>query len=167
MVRRLVEEQDVRLAEQHARHRDAHLPAARQRADIAVDLCVLETEAREHVAGLRLEGVATKVVVLLLYFAEALQDPIHVIGLVGVAHGVLQRLELVMQRADTSAAGDGLVEHRAAAHLLDVLAEVPDGEPPGHGDVALVGRFLAHDHPEQRGLARAVRARRGRRAHLD
>ena len=42
-------------------------------------------------------------------------------------------------------------------HLLDVLPEVADGEPLRHGDVAFVRRFLADDHPEERGLAGAVR----------
>ena len=75
-----------------------------------------------------------------------------------IRHRVLQILELVMQIADAAAAGDGLVEHRAARHLLDVLAEVADGQLLRHRDVAFVGRFLADDHAEERGLAGAVRA---------
>jgi hypothetical protein len=34
---------------------------------------------------------------------------------------LLQRLELVVQVAEAAAAGNGLVEHAAAGHLLDVL----------------------------------------------
>jgi hypothetical protein len=41
----LVHQQHVGPAEQHARHADAHLPAAGQRADVAVDLLVVEAEA--------------------------------------------------------------------------------------------------------------------------
>ena len=52
MVRRLVHQQDVGPAEQHARHRDAHLPAARERADVAVDPLVVEAEAVQHLARL-------------------------------------------------------------------------------------------------------------------
>ena len=76
----------------------------------------------------------------------------------GIGHRVLQRLELVVQIADASAAGDRFVEHRAARHLLDVLAEVADGQLLRHRHVAFVRRFLADDHPEQRRLAGAVRA---------
>ena len=70
---------------------------------------------------------------------------------------MLQRFELVMQVAEAAAAGDGLVEHRSAAHLLDVLAEVADRELLRDRHVALVWRLLADDHAEERGLAGAVR----------
>ena len=53
VVGRLVHQQDVGPAEQHARHRDAHLPAARERADVAVDPLVVEAEAVQHFARLR------------------------------------------------------------------------------------------------------------------
>ena len=76
----------------------------------------------------------------------------------GIFHGVLQVFELVVQVADAAAAGDGLVEHRAARHLLDVLAEVADGQLLRNRDLAFVGRFLADDHAEERGLAGAVGA---------
>ena len=76
----------------------------------------------------------------------------------GILHRVLQGFELVVQIADAAAAGDRLVEHRTARHLLHVLAEVADGQLPRDGDFALVGNFLADDHAEERGLAGAVGA---------
>ena len=158
VVGRLVHQQDVGPAEQHARHRDAHLPAARQRADVAVDPLVVEAEAVQHLARLALERVAAEMLVLLLHLAEAREDRVHVVGLRGIGHRVLQRLELVMQGASAPAAGDRLVEHRSAGHLLDVLPEVADRQLLRHRHVAVVGRFLAGDHPEQRRLAGAVRA---------
>ena len=63
-----------------------------------------------------------------------------------------------MQIAEPSAAGNRLVQHRSAGHLLDVLTEVADGQLLRHRHVAFVGRLLADDHPEQRRLAGAVRA---------
>ena len=77
-------------------------------------------------------------------------------GARGIGHRVLQRLELVVQVAEPAAAGDRLVEHRAARHLLDVLAEVADRQLLRHRDLALVGRLLADDHAEERRLAGAV-----------
>ena len=56
VVRRLVHQQHVGLAEQHARHRHAHLPAARERADVAVDPLVVEAEAVKDLARLRLSS---------------------------------------------------------------------------------------------------------------
>ena len=126
VVGRLVHQQDVGLAEQHARHRHAHLPAARQRAHVAVDPLVVEAEAVEDLARAALERVAAEVLVLLLHLAEAREDAVHVVGPVRVGHRLLQILELVVQVAEPAAAGDRLVEHRPAGHLLDVLAEVAD-----------------------------------------
>ena len=67
-------------------------------------------------------------------------------------------LELVVQIADAPAAGDGLIEHRPARHLLHILPEVADGQPLGNRDLALVGGFLADDHAKQGGFAGAVGA---------
>ena len=156
VVGRLVHQQDVGLAEQHARHRDAHLPAAGQRADVAVDPVVVEAEAVQHFAGLALERVAAEMVVFLLHLAEAREDLVHVVGAAGIGHRVLQLFELVMQIADAAAAGDGLIEDGAARHLLDVLAEVADGELLRDRDLAVVRRFFAGDHAENRRLAGAV-----------
>ena len=158
MVRRLVHQQHVGVAEQDAGHRDAHLPAARERADVAVDAIVIEPQAVQHFAGLRLEGVAAEVLVLLLHLAEPREDAVHVARLRRVGHGVLQGLEFVVKRAHAPAAGNRLVEHRAPRHVFDVLAEVADGDLLRDADLALVGLLVAGDHPEQRRLARPVRA---------
>ena len=99
VVGRLVHQQDVGPAEQHAGHGDAHLPAARERADVAVDPVVVEAEAVQHLAGLGFERVAAQVLVLLLHLAEAGQDAVHVVGLGRVGHRVLQGFELVVQIA--------------------------------------------------------------------
>ena len=158
MVRRLVHQQDVRAPEQHARHCDAHLPAARERADVAVDPFVVEAEPVEHLAGLRLERVAAQMVVLLLHLAEAREDAIEIGGLRRIGQVVLQPLELVVQIADAAAAENRFVEDRAARHLFDVLPEISDRRALRHRHVAFVGRLLADDHPEQRRLPGAVRA---------
>ena len=48
----------------------------------------------------------------------------YVAGPLGVRHGGLEVLQLVVQVAEAAAAGDGLVEHGTAGHLADVLAIV-------------------------------------------
>ena len=114
MVRRLVEQEHVGTTEEHARHGDAHLPAARERPDIAVDPVIVEPEAVQHFPRLALERVAAEMLVLCLDFAEARQDLLHVIGARRIRHRLIQRLELVMERAHATAAGDRLVEHATA-----------------------------------------------------
>src|SRR5215471_16608851 len=157
MVRRLLHQQDVRLAEQHARHRDAHLPAARQRTDVPIDAFVVEAEAVENLACARLERVAAEMVVLFLHVAEAREDLVHVVGLLRIRHRMLQMLELVVQLAEPSAAGDGFVQDRPSRHLFDVLTEVPDRQLLRHRHVALVRMLFAGDHAKERRLAGAVR----------
>ena len=157
VVGRLVHQQHVRPAEQHAGHRHAHLPAARQRPHVAVDPLVVEAEAVEHLARLAFERVAAEMLVFLLHLAEAGDDRVHVADARRVGHRVLERLQLVVQVADSPAAGDRLVQRRATRHLLHVLPEVPDRQLLRHGDLALVRRLFTDDHPEHRGLAGAVR----------
>ena len=158
MVGGFVHQEDVGAAEQHAGQGHAHFPAAGERADVAIDLVVLETESVEHFAGLGFERVAVQVLILFLHLAEAVQNLVKFAGAGGVFHGLLQRLELMVQITQAATAGDRFVEHGAAGHLFDVLPEVADGELLGERDVALVGLFFAHHHAEESGLASAVGA---------
>jgi hypothetical protein len=132
------------------------VPAAGQGAAVAVDPVVVEAQAVQDLAGAGLQLVAAELLVLVLHLAEAGQDGFHLVHALRIAQGRLQILQLVVQFADPAAAGDGLVQHRAAGHVADVLPEVADGRAPGHGHRALVGLLLAGDQAEHRGLARAV-----------
>jgi hypothetical protein len=158
VVGRLVHQEHVGPPEQHAGHGDAHLPSTGQRTDIAVDAIVVEPEPVENFTRLALERVAAEVFVLFLHFTKTGQNAIHVCGAIRIGHRVVQRFELVMQVPDPSASRDRLVENRAAGHLLDVLAEVADGQLPGYRNVPFIGRLFADDHAKERRLAGAVRA---------
>src|SRR6185312_9702338 len=126
-------------------------------ADVAVDPLVVETQAVKNLARACFERVAAEMVVLLLHVAEARQDPVHVVCARRIGHRLLQMLELVVQFAEASAAGDRFVEHGSAGHLLDVLPEIADGQLLGNRHVALVRLFFAGDHAEQGRLAGSVR----------
>ncbi len=69
-----------RAREQDLRERDAHLPAARQRADVVGDLLVGEAEAGQDRLRPRLELVAAEVLVAGLDLAEALDDVVEVVA---------------------------------------------------------------------------------------
>ena len=84
VIGRLVHQQHIRPAEQHPRQRHAHLPPARQRAHIAIDLVVFESQAVQHLARLRFQIVAAQMLVFLLHLAEPLQDAIHFVGPRGI-----------------------------------------------------------------------------------
>ncbi len=62
VVRRLVEEERVGPDEEDARERDAHLPAARELADVVVDHVFSEAESGQDLARAGLERVAAELV---------------------------------------------------------------------------------------------------------
>ena len=154
----LVHQQHVGPADQHPRHRHAHLPPAGERADVAVDLIVVEAQAVQDLARPAFQGVAPKMLVLVLHLAEPGQDAVRIAGAGRVRHRLLQVLELVVQRAQPSAAGDRLVEHGPPRHFLDVLPEVADREAPRHRHLAVVGLLFADQHAEDGRLAGPVRS---------
>ena len=156
VVARLVEQQRVGAHQQDLRERDAHLPAARQCADIAVHHLLAEAEAVEHFAGAGVEAVAVEFLELALHLAVAGDDLVHLVGAVGVGHRGLEFGELAHQRAGGTGALHDFGDGAAALHVADVLAEVADGDAAIDGDLALVGLLLAGDQAEQRGLAGAV-----------
>ncbi len=158
VVGRFVHQQHVGPSEQHARQRNAHFPSARQCPDVAIDLVIFEAQAMQYFARLRLERISVEMLVLFLDLTEARENLVHVAGLIGIVHGTMQRLQLVMQIADAPAARDGFIENRAALHFFDVLTEVADRHPLRNRDLALVRIFLADDHAEEGGLAGAVGA---------
>ena len=158
MVARLVEQHGVGAHEQDAGERHAHLPAARQRADVAVHHLLAEAQAREDFARAALERVAVQLLEARLHLAVARDDALHVVGAVRIGHGGLELLQLGRHGAHRAGAVHHLGHGAAARHLADVLAEIADGHAAIDGHLALVGLFLAGDHPEQRGLAGAVGA---------
>ena len=158
MVARLVEQHGVGAHEQDAGQRHAHLPAARQRADVAVHHLLAEAQAGEDLARPALQRVAVQLLEARLHLAVALDDRLHLVRPVRIRHGGLQLLQLGRHGAHRAGAVHHLGHGAAARHLAHVLAEVADGHAAIDGHLALVGLLLARDHPEQRRLAGAVGA---------
>ena len=128
MVARLVEQHGVGAHQQDAGERDAHLPAARQRAHVAVHHLLAEAEARQDLARPALQRVAAQFLEARLHLAVALDDGVHLVGPVGVGHGGFQLLQLGRHDADRAGAVHHLGDGAAARHLADVLAEIADGD---------------------------------------
>ena len=156
MVGGLVEQHAVGPHQQDAGQRHAHLPAARQQPDIAVHALLAERKPRQHLARPRIERIAVQLLEAALDLAIALDQRVHVVGLLRVGHRRLQLGDLDRQRAHRS----DPIHHRRhgahARHLADVLAEIADGHAGIDRHLAVVGLFLPRDHPEQRRLAGAV-----------
>ncbi|OIQ72209.1 hypothetical protein GALL_461690 [mine drainage metagenome] len=73
VVARLVQKHGVGAHQENARQRHAHLPAARQRADVAVHHLLAEAQARKHLARPALQRIAVE-------FLEA-RLALHLLGL--------------------------------------------------------------------------------------
>ena len=158
MVARLVEQHRVGPHQQDLGQRDAHLPAARQLADVAVHHLLAEAQTAEHLARAAVQRIAVELVEAALHLAIAGDDLVHLVGAVGIAHGGLELGHLGGERADRADAVHDLDDGAASRHVADILAEIADGHAAIDGDLALVGLLLAGDHAEQRRLAGAVGA---------
>ena len=158
MVARFVEQHGVRAHEENAGKRDAHLPAARQRSDVAVHHHLGEIQSGQHFPRPPLERIAAQCLEPVLRLAIALDDRIHGVGLIGIGHRGLKFSEFRGDDAHRARAIHDLEDHAAARHLANVLAEIADGDAAIDGHLSLVRRILAGDHAEERGLAGAVRA---------
>jgi len=158
VVARLVEQHGVGTHQENSRQRHAHLPAAGQRADVAVHHLLAEAETSEHFACPPLQRIAVEFLEAVLHLAVAHDDIVHLVGARGVRHRGLELLQFARNCTDGTGAIYHLGHRAAAGHLADVLAEIADGDAAIDGHLPFVGQFLTRDHPEQRRLARAIGA---------
>ena len=153
MVARLVEQHCVGPHQQDPRQGNAHLPAAGKLADIAVHHFLAKAQAVEYFARAAFERVAVEFLEPALNFAITLNDRVHLAHALRVGHGGLKLLELGRDAADRSGAVHDLGHGAMPRHFADILIEIADSDAAIDRHLALVGRFLAGDHTEQRRLA--------------
>ena len=161
MVGRLVEQEEVRLLEQESRQHRAHLPAARQLAQVAALVAVGEAEAGQDAERLVLGEELLEVDRAL----GQLRDPAgqveeRLLADPAVAGGGELRLaggQLVVHLGAPRHARDHEVAQRAAALDRQVLRQVADADAAAPLDAAAIDGLLVGDDAEERGLARAVR----------
>ena len=156
MVGGLVEQHAVGPHQQDAGERHAHLPAAGEQADVAVHPFLAEAQAREHLARPGLQRIAIQLLEAPLHLAIALDDGVHVAGLVGIDHRGLEPGHFAGQRAHRPDAIHHLRDRAPARHLADILAEIADRHAGIDRHLAVVGLLLAGDHAEKRRLAGAI-----------
>ena len=159
MVGRLVEQQQVGLAEQQLGQRDAHLPAAGKRLGRPLEIAGLEAEPLEHRPGAELDFVPAAQPETILQVAVAREHRV-VLGLGDgrVAQPLLERVHFGLDGEQGRERAARFVEHRPAGMGQAVLRQVADGQRRRLEDGARVGLVEPRHHPEERRLAGAVRA---------
>ena len=139
----LVEQQQVGLGEQHGGQRHAHAPAAGVLGAGPLLRRLVEAEAGEDARGPGRGRMRADV-------GEPLVD-------VGDAAGIVRRLRLRQQPRALLVGGEHELD-QAVGPAGGLLRHLADAGRAGNVDGAVVGRQLAGDQAQQRGLARAVAA---------
>ena len=163
VVRRLVEQQHVGALEQQAREHAAHLPAARELAEVARLVAGREAEAGEDRERLVLAEEPLEVIDPLVQLADLAGELEQrlLVGAVAASPASSSASARGEPRVELGAARHARQDHvdqRAAARDRDVLRQPADAHAVRARDLAVVDLLLAGDDLEQRRLARAVRA---------
>ena len=143
---RLVQEQQVRIAQQQLAQAKARLLSPAQHADGQGQVVIRKAQAVQHGPGTVLAGVAASP---FIGFFEASVLPQPALGLFRVAFGLLQRrlglAQLPFQFVNALEAAQRLVQDGVGGGQVRVLGQVADPEVAAAGDFALVRRQVAGD----------------------
>ena len=155
VVGRLVEQQQVRLAQQQLGQRDAHLPAARELVGGARHVRLVKAQAEKHAVRLAFDVVAVA------GFKARAQGTILVKqrgrrGLVGTFQGSFQLGQALAHVRDVGHRGHDLFKHAAPVHLDGLLLQVSRLDVFRKGDKAGIRRVQTCDDIHHGRLARAV-----------
>ncbi len=155
----LVEEQQIRMAQEQLGKRNAHLPAARELRTRAVEVVRVKAKTREDLLRVAFQLVAAQVFKAVLNVAVLFKQCINV----AAGFGDLSNLELKLLSAfphlgDLVRRGDDLFEDGGIACEVGFLLQVTYLGALGKLDGSAIGRVDAHDDFEHRGLARTVGA---------
>ena len=129
VVRRLVEQQERRAAEEQLGQRDAHLPAARERLDRLVEVGAGEAKALEHLRHAQIDAVPLALTEQLADVVVANEQRLVLaVGQRRIGKRVLDAIDLgacVEQRLEGRRR---LVDERSAGMFDAVLRQVADGQ---------------------------------------
>ena len=156
VVRRLVQEQEIRVAAEGARERGARQLAARERVEPPVEVGVREAEPAHDGGRPVAPAVATRVLEARLRVRVARQGRLVVRA---ARHRLLEPAELLLERHEVGSARDDVLAERQAALEGRALVVERDARGLCEHELAGVDRGLAGDHPQERRLAGAVRPR--------
>ena len=157
VVRRLVQKQDVRVAQEQLGERDAHLPAAGELRAGLIEIRGLETQAGENLARVALELVPAQTLETVLDVAVLIEKGARdVPALPRLGDFQLQLLSALAHRFDLDGGVHDLLDDGRIGGEFGLLLQISHVRVLGERDRPGIGAVDAHDDLEQRGLTRAV-----------
>ncbi len=153
VVRRLVEEQEVRVARERACQRRPRELAARERVQRPVELVVGEAETAHEAGGPLAPAPATRVLEPRLRPRVALHRRR---GVIAARHRLLEAAELLLEHHEVAGAGEHVVTQRQRAPSRRPLVVEGDARALLEHELAAVQLGLAGEAAQERRLARAV-----------
>ena len=156
VVGRLVEQQQVGMAQEELGEGDAHLPSAGELRGGLVELGHGESEAAQDGAGARFQLIAAEALEALAGVAVAVEQRVARRLVLLDGDGMLELAEHVSRFPDLVRGIDDFLERALALGDAGFLLEIADGRVAREAHRALVGGLLAHEDLQQRGLPRAV-----------
>ena len=157
VVRGLVEQKQVGMAQEELGERDAHLPAAGELRARSLEIGRFKAEAGEDLLGVALELVAPKMLKAILDAAVFLEKGIDALPRLGNLGDLeLQFLCALAHGSDLAGRGHDLGEDARGRIEVRLLLEIAHLRVFGELHGAAVGRIDTHDELEHGGLAGAV-----------
>ena len=153
VVRRLVEEQEIRVARERACQRRPRELAARKRVQRPVELVVGEAETAHEAGGPFAPAPATRVLEPRLRPRVALHRRR---GVIAARHRLLEPAELLLERDEIAGAGEHVVAQRQGAPPRRTLVVEGDARALLEHELAAVQLGLAGQAAQERRLPRAV-----------
>jgi hypothetical protein len=154
VIRRLVEQQQVGIAGERARERGARQLAAGEGREVAVEVLVAEAEAVERGVDALAPGVAARMLQARLLARVGVHD-----GVIALGHPLLELAEPGLEGEEVAAAAEHVVAQGEVTVAGRALVVELDPRVLREGELPAVDGRLPGEHPQQRGLARAVPAR--------
>ena len=155
VVGRLVEEEQIRPAGERSRERGARQLAAGEGLERAVEVGVREAEAAQDCGGVVAPAVAARVLEPRLRLAVA---PERLGTVIAGRHRLLEPAQLALGLDEVGGPRKNVLAQREAAEPRRALIVERDAGALLPGELAARELGLAHERPQQRRLAGAVRA---------
>ncbi len=159
MIGRLVEKQQVDVSQQDAREHGPVLLSAAERRDRPLPLPLRKAHPSQHPLDLGVQRVAVRVLVVVLQTGVFLEQLlVRRRALRGVSKIVLDGAHLPFDGQHVRERRLDIIEQRHPCLGIEMLPDVPDGQPRGAQNLTMISIFLFQQQPEERRLSGAVAA---------